>query len=496
MTNDDLADDPDAQAWADELDRLDGLYVAALESGDPKRLGDIQVDIAGHLVQGGLIDEAVDVLLGARDSYQDLPTVDATEAIGAAAYLATTVHDWATAQGAFEVAVEEWEAHGNPHAAAGARLGLGAASTQLGDYALAERELDTALAAYRKLGLVAAIIETRINLANVYRKTGRHDMAENEYRSVRTELPIGSTECAACTANLAALLAECQRNAEARREFEEARRQFLALGEADSAAGCAAALAHLAMTEGDPDSAIRRTVAVREQFAADGLLGKVAECDYNLANFYSAIEDFDAADAAYEAALAGLAATGSEYQIANLSWNRVKRFLTQASQSGEDQDRLVAKALDCAVSSLIAVEHQRLQFPDAVRRQAWTQMYAERLVTTFDLVERFGSPDLLADLIESAVNAGVYNADVDPSDGPVPFDDQPAAPSDPDDGGDAFTLGTAARLITAALPMSPPPALWLSVPGRKVLAQQRGLIASSMPQLCGLMEQVPLVALW
>lgn len=496
MVNDDLADDPEAQTWADEFDRLDGLFTVAVESGDPKRLGDIQVDIAAHLVQGGLINEAVDALLGARDSYLELPTVDATEAIGAAAYLATTIGDWVTAQGAFEVAVEEWEAHGNPHAAAGARLGLGAASTQLGDYALAERELDTALAAYRKLGLAAEIIETRTNLANVYRKTGRYVMAEDELRTVRAHLPVGSPEYAACTANLAALLAESQRSAEARGELEEARRQFLDLGAADSAADCDAALAHLAMTEGDPRTAIQRMVAVRAQFAANGLPGKVAECDYNLANFYSETGDFDTADRAYEAAVAGLAATGSEHQIANLSWNRVKRFLAQASQPGEDHARLVAEALDWAVSSLIAVDHQRLQFPDAARRQAWTQMYAERLATTFDLAERFGSPDLLADLIESAINAGVYTTDMDPPDGPVPFDERPAVLPDPDDGGDAFTLGTAARLVTAALPMSPPPALWLSVPGRKVLGRQRELTAASMPLLSGFMERVPLVALW
>lgn len=494
--NDDLADDPEAQAWGEELDRLDGLFTAAMQSSDPKRLGDTQVNIAAHLAQGGLIDEAVDALFGARESYLELPTVDATEAIGAAGYLAANIHDWSTAQDAFEVAVEEWDAHGNPHAAAGARLGLGAASTQLGYYALAERELQAALAAFRQLGLQSEIIEARINLATVYRKTGRHAMAEDELRAARGDLHHGSPEYAACTANLGALLAENQRSAEARREIEDARGYFLALGAADSAAECDAALAHLAMTDGDPRTAIYRMSAVREQFAEAGRSGKVAECDYNLANFYSATGDFAESDRAYRAATEGLAATGLEHQIANLSWNRVKRFLTEASQPVADHDRLISEALDCAVSSLIAVQHQRFQFPDAARRHAWTQTYADRQATTFDLADRFGAPELLADLIESAINAGVYTAETDLPDGPVPFDERHAGPATPDGDGNTLNFGTAALLVTAALPMNPPPELWLTVPGRSVLDRQRRIVAAAMPTLAGFMEGVPRVALW
>lgn len=493
---DDLADDPEAQAWADELDRLDALFNAAEQSGDPKRLGDIQVDIAAHLIEGGLVEEAVDVLLGARDTYLELPTTDATEAIAAAGYLAAQIHDWSTAQGAFEVAVEEWDAHGNPHALAGARLGLGAASTQVGDYALAERELNAALATFRKLRLQSEMIEARINLATVYRKTGRAVMAEEELRAARRDVPAESPEYAACTANLAGLLGENQRNAEARREFEEARSHFLALGDDVSAADCDAGLAHLALTDGDPRMAIQRMVAVREQLAAAELPGKVAACDYNLANFYSAIGDFAAADRAYQAAAEGLAATGLEHQIANLSWNRVKRFLTEAAQPGADRDRLVTEALDWAVSSLIAVQHQRFQFPDAARRQAWAQMFADRQATTFDLADRYGSPELLADLIESAINAGAYTTEMDLPDGPVPFDERPVGPPATDDDGNALTFGTAALLVTAALPMNPPPALWLTGLGRSVLERQRRMAAAAMPTLAGVMDRVPRVPLW
>ena len=103
------------------------------------------------------------------------------------------------------------------------------------------------------------------------------------------------------------------------------------------------------------------------------------------------------------------------HQIPNLSWNRVKRLLTEAGMNPARQDELVAEALDTAVSSVIAIDYQRFQFADSRRRAEWTATFADRLATAFDMAYKFGRPDLVADLIESGINAGVHNGHADDS---------------------------------------------------------------------------------
>ncbi|MFZ2239414.1 MAG: tetratricopeptide repeat protein [Gordonia amarae] len=498
MTDDDA--DAEFEEWDRRACELDAIATAASERGDWSTAGAAYAELADHMFQVAPYDDVIEEFLTAREAYQQVDTVLATRCMISVGLIAENAGDYHTAQEAFTIVRDEWAVHGErvPHAEANNNLGIMAVQT--GDYEVAEQALLAAIAEYGELGIPYEALGTRINLASLYRLTGRRRAAEAEFRAVRTDLPEGSREAVSCTASLGALYAESGRYSEAISELNTAVEGFTVIGATDDARDCDATIAFTLASSGDVSGGISKLLPLRQEFAAVDRLDKVAVCDYNLAIFYTFRNDFAAADLAFEHAAKGLAEAGLHHQIPNLAWNRVKRLLTEAGINPARQAELTAEALNTAVSSVIALDYQRFQFADSRRRAEWTSTFADRLATTFDLAHRFGSPELVAELIESGINAGVHSGRADNSAGSlVPFDDSDSSSEsfEARDGDDsAETLSAAARLLTtAALPMAPPPAL-IAASDTLLLGRQRELAGRLDPLLADILKASPEVRLW
>lgn len=496
-------DDPEVVAWQIRYDELDAAAAAALDAGDPHQIGPACVDLADHLFDAAAYGEAIELLHLARDAYiesgdDELPTRCAMS-IG---LVANHSGDLPLAQDAFRVALDEWEDLQNLEFAAGAANNYGTVSLRRGEYAEATEALVLAISYYQEVSNAGAIPEVRVNLGNVYRLTGRFAEAQTEFLSARTFFDDSDHyRRAQCDASLGALYTENKRPKQARAAFESAIETFARFEAVDDIRDCELGLAHLKMMSGDTKGARDLFVEVRKHFDDSGAHDKAAAADYNMANMYALAGEFTLADNAFDAAAAGLGAAGLHHQLANLQWNKTKRLLLEASRAEYGSDALAAQALDSAVSSLIATEHQRFQFVDVRRRQEWSQMLAERVATTFAMIDMLGSTALLADLIDTAINAGVHTNDPVSSHQPAfaAWDDAQANPAGTDNSGpsDGFALTMAAvtLLTSAVLPMDPPPAL-LSDGGRVMLERQRDMAAQLDPALGQALRSAPRVSAW
>ncbi|MFT4127075.1 MAG: tetratricopeptide repeat protein [Gordonia sp. (in: high G+C Gram-positive bacteria)] len=494
MPADEPDDDPEVIAWSNTLDELDAQATESENSGDPRLIAETHWALAEHIV--GVVDFEVfcEIALTAREAFGEVDAESAAQCTTAIGLAANAAGDFETARSAFETAADEWAELGNLGHCADALDAAGQMSIELGDYDEAERIFGETTALYRRLGNTDAVTETRLNLANVHRLTGRRAEAERELLALSTTFPTDSEYGAACYTALGAIYSETQRPYLAIPAFEQAMAILESLGSGAHLNECRMNLAWVFQSVGDPRGDQLMQIA-RQEFAAAGRTDQVALCDYNQAITLALRGDFAAADQTFDAAAQGLSAAGLHHQLAHLQWNRVKRLLLEGTSNPLRQDALVAEAVDTAISALIAADYQRFQFRDARRRADWTAKLEHRITWTFAMVKQFGSKSLLADLIESVISAGVYGAADHSDPGFADFDPTPVdAPAD--DSGPAMTLGAATTLLAGAtLPLAPPPAL-VDGAGRLLLARQRAMAAALDPDLAEILDNAPRVPIW
>ena len=75
--------------------------------------------------------------------------------------------------------------------------------------------------------------------------------------------------------------------------------------------------------------------------------------------------------------------------------------------SGYDRAHLEL-AVDAAVPALLFIDRQRAQFPTASARQFWRSTFMRSLSAVFDWAYRLDDAELLTELIEVTINAGVH----------------------------------------------------------------------------------------
>ncbi len=263
---------------------------------------------------------------------------------------------------------------------------------------------------------------------------------------------------------------------------------------------------------------------------------RVAVCDWHLGDLHTRLGEFDSADRYFDDARRGFAAEGLHHHQADIQWNRVRRYLGEATQAeaGDQALRadLIRQALDVAISSYIATEYERFQ--GVAEHEEWEELADQRLASTFDIAYRLGTAELLAELIDCGINTGIHriNRDTptvagarvsessDPeSSGPKSSDPTSSAPEvrlpaltdpvsrlevtverpasyDPT----AITLGAAARLLDSSrLDVDPPPALLYPAGGgskRLALQAQRELAGDLDPDLQEILRSVPKIDAW
>ncbi|MGB3707024.1 tetratricopeptide repeat protein [Gordonia sp. (in: high G+C Gram-positive bacteria)] len=514
MTEDE--EDREVEAWSNTLDELDARAVATVESGDPRQIAAAHWALAEHIA--GIVDSEVviDILLTAREAYEEFDAAEAAKcavSIGTVAYQAS---DLDTAFDAFSVAAEEFLELRDMEQFADAANTFGALALQLGEYAAAEDALGDAIEVYRDRAQPNEAAEAMVNLSNVYRMSGRPELAEKQLKelsawfvaeSAVTESAgatgvgadgAGSLRKRSCDQSLAGLYVETGRPHLALPLLERSLRDAEQYGSVDEALESRMNLGLVLIYSGQADRGEALMKEARSRFLEGGHPEKAAACDYNLAFSYSLRGAFGASDDAFKSAAKGLYDSGQFHQLANLQWNRVKRLFLQATAEPAAQPTLAAEAVDTAISALIAADYQRFQYVDARRRAEWTQKLDHRLTWTFLTAYKLGSKVLMADLIESAINVGVYGSSDGGVDDFVPFDPTSVSqPSATDRSGDlAESLGGAATLLgSAVLPLSPPPIL-VGGDGRVILARQREMAASLDPRIGDHLANAPQVAAW
>ena len=497
------AEDSEFAQWERTFNELDER-AAALKDAGGAEFGSTLVDLADHVY--GLVpdEDVVELLLQAREVYLTTDPEAAARCAFTIGLLAHDSGDAVLAQDAFAVARDSAVDLGDRELQAEAANNFGTAAIVTGDYQAAEIALEESTALYRDLGLDAEATDARFNLASVYRLTGQRDRAEYEFKALWLTYPAGSSEAGKCAASLGGLYMESERYEEATKEFARAAEVFTAIGAEVDALECEVGAASVRMMLGELGPAISSLKHARQQFHDIGRPDRTAVCDYSLALCFTLRSEFRAADEAFEAARVGLVRTEQHHHLANLMWNRAKRFLTEAAADASRRDALSSEGVDTMVASLFAIDSQRFQFRDSIRRIQWAETYAERLATTFTIAYRLGLHDVLIDLVESGINSGVYGIDGDTDAAP---DDRSLVGLDDGDGAMApnavpgsedvaTNLGTATLLATALLPLAPPPALLVPSTGTIVQDRQRRIAAAVDPYLREMLEALPAVALW
>lgn len=498
--------DPEFEEWQSRAEELDQVAVDAVDGGDAQQIGQAFTDLADHLIGVAESDEVIEHLLIARDAWTEAAEDrKSTECLAAAAYLATQNGDYDDAAFGFEVCVDEYRAIGEDKLAAEAANNLGSVLTQIGEFGRAEVALSGALEFYRRTGMIDAIPEVQVNLGGLYGATGRITDAERELNSARDYFDSTTQHKNSATASMALAALYIQNPGQlyrARGETERAIETFAHLDLINEQRDAEIVLAYCLAMVGEWPRAMSLYDTAKEYYNDVGRPDKAAAVDYNLANMFVQLGQFDRADAAFDSAAAGLTAAGQHHQLSRLEWNRVKRYVTEGAVNSRDRAALTEKAVDAAVTSLIAADYERFQFVNPRRRADWAESLRERTAMTFSIVANFGDPVVLADLIEWGINGGVYGV----THGATDVAGTEPAVEDLDDGvGEAarsvsdddatLTMGAVNLLARPDLPMAPPPAL-LGADGRVVLQRYRQMAARLDPDVDRVLAAVPSVSAW
>lgn len=501
QANDDTDSDAEHAEWSRLLDRLDARATAAEERGDPREIAETHRLLAEHVHGIADADVMIDLLLTARQAYQEFDAEMAMRCAISIGEVAQDHGDFETARDALWVVCEESAEIGDEDRFVESLNDFGCMAMQTGDFADADDAFRQAIEIYRSRGSVQDVVEVRLNLANNYRMSGRRDQAEREFIELGEMAGDNERLTAVCAESLAGMYAESNRPHLARSAFEKSIMICERLGDEDHAYQGRMGLAWVLMSTGEWRRGDALMTLVRDYFIETEQPDKVAVCEYNRANALAARGEYTAADDAFAAAAEGLAAAGMHHQLANLEWNRVKRLTMEAAANPLRQRTLGAEAIDVAVSSLIAADYERFQFTDTRRRAEWNATLEHRITWTFILAYKLGSKELTADLIDTVINAGVYGMSGSPdADDLAPLDMTPARRVPPEEmpgvsSSTAWTLGAAGLLSTSELPLAPPPAL-IDGNGRELLARQRRMAAALDPDLSEILTKAPKVPVW
>ncbi|MFT3660686.1 MAG: hypothetical protein QM809_04635 [Gordonia sp. (in: high G+C Gram-positive bacteria)] len=446
---------------------------------------------------------AIGHFAAARHACLDVDPRRSADCLVAMAACALAAGDPERAASYYALAAVEYDALGAAAPWIKARTDYATVVVQLGDFAMAEEAVHEVLAAARDVAVDRAVlIEARLTLANLKGFSGRRAEAERELIALRESVPADPLWNALCEESLGALYADGGEYEKARPAYEGALASYQRIGHELRILEAQAGLGWVLIGCGEQERGAGVLKATRQRFTELRRADRAAACDYNLANFYALTGRFEEADAAFAAAVRGLSGAGMHHQIANLQWNRVPRLVRESEERPDRAPALRHAALDTAISALIATDYERFQFTDVTRRVQWMRHLAHRMRKTFTYAHRHGSPQLVADLIESALNAGVYVVEAELDDDhaePVPMDRGPAPrpgpPGSGDGGGAALMMGATPVLSTSVLPLIPPPVL-VDGTGRVVLAEQRARAAELDPEIRAVMAEAPSVTIW
>lgn len=407
----------------------------------------------------------------------------------------------------FWLAAVAYDRLDDPAGTAVAAARFGESALEMGEFPEAEEALTTAEATFRYLERDDDVARVRMVLGRVRFATGSYRTAVAQLQkaidhfSPKRDRP-SRLEWARATADLAEVELAQNNLRRASKQLGEALEVFIDCGSTDDEFDARIALASVrgsSIVDAEAD-----LLEARAHFATRRRTDRVADVDFRLSALYSGAGDFTKADAAFDAAADGLRAARQYHQLANLQWNRAERYRAESDSREDADDQLTGTMIDSAVSAVVAADFERFQFVDVGRRVEWAHRLRTRLASSFALAHDAGRMDVVADLIEWAINRGVHGDEEPATVGPdfEAFDKRRVArrrvdgrrddvSSNPID----LTMGAANLLDNDELPLAPPPTL-LAENDRVILHRQRSLAASLDPELRDAMASAPTVEAW
>jgi tetratricopeptide (TPR) repeat protein len=260
---------------------------------------------------------------------------------------------------------------------------------------------------------------------------------------------------------------------------------FIRLGNVRQVAECTHNLANIYLRAGRHELAAEQYQQAREIFTELRLDEAAASCSRNMGNAFEKLGRFGDAELAYVAARRTYRRLGLHQQVAEcdiaaaqVQWNHSKAD----NGASADVPKVAAQVLRSAIPAVMFLDAQRFQFAKTSARLAWADKIKPQVAGVFWWAAQSGDLSLIAELVESAINAGVHSAggaaqnaadqeswaglgtallDTAASGSSEPWTLGRAEPADAS--GTSGAGAAVSRLIAAAvLPMAPPPRLLMS----------------------------------
>lgn len=403
----------------------------------------------------------------------------------------------AFAEEAHAQAWTEYHALGLAREAAGALHNKARVLVVAGRLAEAGRDLREAWKVFDSLGDDSSAALCVADLGTVDQALGRLPEAENAYQRARaTHSELGEGRYATTwLMNLGTVHASQGDYARAAREFEQAWSENISLGREAHAADCLLNLGKAQLGMGDLRQARRSVTHARKAYQRLGRTLEAADCVATLAAARALSGRRRAAGTMYGKARAEYSALGVPLRVALCDLRQA--LLVAAARRRPD----TRAALALAVPALLYVDARRFTFPDAATRLSWARLHAEWTALVFLWAEQSGDTALVAELVETAVNAGVHSSAPlrEPDAGAVwalgdnhlRYDDCPRTAPPPQDPGSlgAGAVGAVRLVARAPLPLVAPPRLllaptWVALERHRAVAEQRfGVWGHDQPDL-------------
>ena len=153
-----------------------------------------------------------------------------------------------------------------------------------------------------------------------------------------------------------------------------------------------------------------------EAFTRLGEEHRIAECENNLGViaadfgvFATRPDKFEQARTHYQKAREIRSRLGDKQNVAQCQYNIGVTWRREASSvDASERPILLRQALEVMVPATMFLDGMRFQFTTAADRLAWAGQIDRSTRTLFEVASELGDEVLLADLVESAVNAGVH----------------------------------------------------------------------------------------
>ncbi|WP_280487735.1 tetratricopeptide repeat protein [Nocardia farcinica] len=272
-----------------------------------------------------------------------------------------------------------------------------------GRYAAAHEQLERARATAAAEGRDDLVAACDTDLGYVHTRVGRFDHAESAYGRARSFYEHRDRpRFATCWMNLGTVYGSRGDHARAITAYVEALELFEVLDLPERVAACRMNLGVEHAALGELDSAKDYYRRAKEYFDnTPGKARQAAGCTMNLARLDDRLGHHEQAQEAYRSA-------GAEFRALGLYEWEARCAVNLASSLAAAPSRADGSAVDLLLPALLYLDSVKYQFPTAAARSAWRHTVTEATRLAFEWAIETGDAELVAELVETAINSGIH----------------------------------------------------------------------------------------